>query len=258
MPPTEEMLEKAADCLDDTDVQQFKVTPTEIIPGQVATVGWKTSSPGGCTVALELNGTGVQRAGSKQVSPTNTTTYKLAGRMFGLYKQFGTISLVVNTSACTTVTVPEEVVRNLVRNAVRTTLGDVPVHERSPADVEIDAAGIRISIKLKVEVPNFFNPDLNIRMTIRAAVEEGRPRAYFTQYSASVNWPWWVTGITLGITEFIENILEDKIEAQTRPKILSAIQAQLEQAVGNLPPNRRLTSVETAPDQLRIMICPAA
>ncbi len=256
MPPPEEVTEKAIQCLLDTAITQFTATPSTTTPGKPATLNWKATSPAGCSVSLELNGTKVAKSGSKVVAPSATTVYRLAGRMLGQYSVFKSLTLNVDTSACTITTVAEDLIRPLVQSSVKQSIAGTPFTERAPAGVEVEPTGILIALKLRIAVPNFFDPDLNIRMTVRVATENGQPRAYFTQYSVSVDWPWWVSVITLGVAEFVESRIADVIESKSKPKLLEAIQSQLASAVGFVPAGMQLTSVETAANEVRIMICP--
>ena len=258
MAPTEEMIEKAVECLDETAVNSFTASPATVRPGQASTLNWRVATSQGCGVQLFLNNSTVSKTGTRSVEPTTTTTYRLVGKMSTLQRTLGTVTVAVDTSRCFIQSVEEEAVRQMLRSLIQANLAGSPLSLRSPANVEIDRNGIAVKLRLKVAVPNFFDPDLNIDMVIGVRAANNNVLVSYRSYSNDVDWPWWVTGITLGITEFIEESLESRIERQVKPLILQKLKEQIDSFLRLIPPTHRLQSLTTEADEIRALVCPAS
>jgi hypothetical protein len=256
MPPTEEMIEKALECLGNTTLDSFSASPTSVRPGVASTLKWKVTKPSGCSVQLSLNGSAVSAAGSKSVAPSITTAYRLVGTMSTVQRTLGTVTVAVDTGQCFAQSVDEETVRQMLRSVIEASLADSPLSQRSPAAVEIDRNGIAVRLRLRVAVPDFFDPDLNIDMVIRAAAVDHNVVVSYRSYSNDVDWPWWVTGITLGITKFIEDIVESRIERQVKPLILQRLKEQIDSFLRLIPSTHRLHSLTTEANAITGMVCP--
>ncbi len=257
MPPTKEMIEKAVECLGDTTAT-FTASPTTVRPGHASTLNWKVTSPGGCSVKLFLNNSPVQKTGTRSVEPATSTTYHLIGKMLTVQRTIATVTVGVDTSQCFIQSVDEETVRQMMRSLIEANLAGSPLSQRSPANVEIDRNGIAVKLRLKVAVPNFFDPDLDVDMVIGVSAVNHLPAVTFRSYSNNLHWPWWVTGITLGITEFIDGTIENRIEQKVKPLLLEKLKEQIDSFLRLIPPTHRLQSLTTEPDEIRAMVCPAA
>jgi hypothetical protein len=178
--------------------------------------------------------------------------------MSTVQRTLGTVTVAVDTGQCFTQSVDEETVRQMLRSLIEANLEGSPLSQRSPATVEIDRNGIAVKLRLRVAVPNFFDPDLNVDMVIGVSAVNHIPTVSFRSYSNDVDWPWWVTGITLGITEFIENAIESRIEQKVKPLILQKLKEQIDSFLRLIPPTHRLQSLTTEADEIRAMVCPAS
>lgn len=255
MPPTQEMIEKAVECLGNTTVN-FTASPATVRPGTASTLNWRVTVPGGCGVQVSLNGSPVAKTGSRSVEPATTTVYRLIGRMHTVQRTLGTVTVAADTGQCFSQSVDEETVRQMLRSLITAHLEGSPLSQRSPANVEIDRNGIAVKLRLRVAVPNFFDPDLNVNMVIAVRAANGQVVVSYRSYSNNVDWPWWVTGITLGITEFIEGIIEDRLERQVKPLILQKLKEQIDSFLRLIPPTHRLHSLTTEADEIRGLVCP--
>lgn len=258
MPPTERMIEKAIECLANTTVNSFTASPPTVHPGQASSLAWNVTFPAGCSPQLFLNNSLVSNSGTRNVEPATTTTYLLIGKMYTVEQTLGTITVNVDTSRCLIQSVHEEIVQLLVRSVVETNLAGTPLSQRSPASVEIDRNGIAVKLRLRVDVPNFFDPNLNVNMVIAVRAENQNVVVSYRSFSNDLDWPWWVTGITFGISKFIEEIIENKIERQIKPLILQKLKEQIDSFLRLLPPAYRLHSLTTQADEIKVMVCPAS
>jgi hypothetical protein len=256
MPPTKEMIEKALECLGDTTVNSFTASPPTIRPGGASTLKWKVTLPQSCGVQLFLNGSPVAKSGSRSVAPTTGTTYQLVGKMFTVQQTLSTVTVAVDTSQCFIRSVDEATVRQMLQSVIESGLAGTPLRQRSPASVEIDRNGIAVKLRLKVTVPDFFDPDLNINMVIGVSAAGNNVAVSYRSYSNDLDWPFWVTGITLGITKFIEEVIESRIEKRVKPLILKKLKEQIDSFISLIPQTHRLHSLTTEADEIRALVCP--
>jgi hypothetical protein len=256
MPPPKEVIEKALECLGATTLNSFTASPTSVRPGVASTLKWNVTIPGGCAVKLSLNGSPVSATGSRSVEPSTTTTFRLMQSMSTVQGTLGSVTVSVDTSQCFVQSIDEDTVRQMLRTLIETSLAGGPVSQRSPATVEIDRNGIAVKLRLKIAVPNFFDPDLNVEMVIRVAAVNHDAVVSFRSYSNDLDWPWWVTGITLGISKFIEEAIEDRIEQRLKPEILIKLKEQIDSFLELIPSTHRLHSLTTDDGAIRAMVCP--
>lgn len=258
MPPPPDLIEKAIRCLGNTQVNSFTASPATISPGVASTLNWRVTVPDDCSIQLFLNGLSpVSKSGSRSVQPATTTVYRLVGRMSTVERTLGTVTVAVDTSQCLIQSVDEETVRQMLQNLIEANLAGSPLSQRSPANVEIARNGIAMRLRLRIDVPNFFDPDLNVDMVIAVSAANNNVVVSYRSYSNDVDWPWWVTGITLGITEFIEGAIESRLERQVKPLILQHLKDLIESYLRLIPPTHRLHSLTTEADEIRGLVCVA-
>lgn len=258
MPPTKEMIEKAVNCLGDVTVNSFTASPSTIRPGGASTLKWDVTLPQGCAVKLFLNGSAVSKSGSRSVEPTTTTNYRLVGKMLTVQQQLRAVNVNVDTSQCITQSVDEATVRQMLQTLIKSSLEGTPLSERSPASVEIDQNGIAVKLRLKVSVPNFFDPDLNINMVIGVSAASNNAVVSYRSYSTDLDWEWWVGAITLGASEFIEEVMESRIEQKVKPLILQKLKEQIDSFISLIPSTHSLHSLTTRANEIRALICPTS
>ncbi len=259
MPPTQKMIEKALQCFENTR-GTMTASRVSIMPGQTSTLKWNvtTTPSAGCAVQLYLNNSPVSKSGTRLVEPGNTTTYHLVGKMYTVQETFCSVTVSVDTSQCITRSVDEETVRQMVQSLLTTALAGTPLSQRSPASLEIDRKGIAVKLRLKVAVPNFWDPDLNIDMVISVRAVGHQVMVAYVGYSNDLDWPWWVTTITLGVSKLIEELIESKIEKKVKPLILKKLKEQIDAMLALLPATYQLHSLITEPDEIRATVCPVA
>lgn len=257
MPPTEKMIERAIECLDNTTVDFFTASPPSIRPGVASTLKWKVTV--GCGgVKLSLNGSPVSKSGSRSVAPTTTTTFRLQGEMNTVRNPLSAVTVSVDQSQCLIRSVDEATVRQMLRTLIETNLAGTPLSQRSPASVEIDRSGIAVKLRLKVAVDNFFDPNLNVDMVIGVSASSSNVVVAYRSYSNDLDWPWWVTGITIGISKLIEEIIESKIEQTVKPLILQKLKEQIESFISMIPATHRLVSLTTEANEIMGLVCPVS
>ena len=261
MPCTPEMIERAIECASEYRLTSFTASPANITPGQTVTLSWATAHTGHCAASFRINGISVPASGSKTVTPLADTTYTLTLQtQCNISRTLGRASVDVNESSCRIVPIGEGLVRVQVIGVVNNNINEFnasssnDLSKRSETQVEIDPQGISVKLRLKASINNFPDPDLNIDMKVGLGVGPGNTvSVFYRSFSVDVDWPWWVTGISLGITKIVEEIAEGRIEGKIKPQILEAIKTQLNNAAHQIP--GVLTSIETLQDELRLKIC---
>jgi hypothetical protein len=247
------------ECLAKVKVGSFTATPTTVPPfGGSATLRWAVTVPPGCPVGLKLNGKAVARSGALEVHPAATTTYTLAAFVHGLTKVLKSVSVRVDTSACVTRPVPESLIRAQLRSAVATLdAAEAKLSQRSDPRVEIDANGIHVALRFKLAIDNFADPNIDVDFTVGLRVRNGSVEPYYKSFAVDVDWPWWVTGITAGVSKLVEEFIDGKIEARLKPAILTGLKNQLDALVDQIPGDLRLHSLRFAENAISVTVCPA-
>ena len=258
MPPTQEMIDKAIECLEKTVVNVFTATPTTLRPGGESTLKWKVTVPDGCGIMLFLNNSRISATGTRNVEPGSSTTYRLIGRMTTVESTLAKVTVNVDTSQCLVQSVDEETVRQLLRRTIEAELAGSPLSQRARTSVEINRNGIAVNLRLRVAVPNFFDPNLNVNMVIAVRAVNHNVVVSYRSYSNDLDWPWWISGITLGISKFIEEVIESRIEQKIKPLILQKLKEEIDSFLRVIPSTHRLHSIKTEADEIRGLVCPAA
>jgi len=245
-------------CLASVKVDSFTATPATVPPfGGSAKLSWRVTAPAGCPLILRLNGTTVANPGSQEVHPATTTTYTLAATVNGLTRVLRSVSVRVDTSACLTVPVPETRIRSEVRSVVaKLDAAEARLSQRSDPRVEIDAKGIHVALRFKLAIDNFPDPNLDVDFTIGLRVRNGTVEPFYKSLSVDVDWPWWVTVITHGVSKIVEEFIDGKIEAKLKPAILTGVKDQIDKLVDEIPGNLRLHSLSLAENEIRVTVCP--
>lgn len=256
---TQEQLAHAIRCMQGVELQAFSASPTTISPfGSPARLTWSASSPANCLgLQFLLNGQQVDRSGTQDVRPAATTTYRLEATMLGFRRTLASATVVVNTQGCIIGAVLEDKVREDVRDATAEFDQDTPeVRERSTPGVEVTARGVALRLRFTIIVNNFANPDLDVDCEVSIRAQDGGVRARYRSFAVDVDWPWWVTGVSLGVTKIVEEVIESRIEGVLRPKLLDAVVAAFDADLAMIPPTHRLYTLTTAADRIDWMVCP--
>lgn len=261
MPCTPQMIDKAVDCASEFKLVSFTASPTNPTPGQAVTLRWNIDRTGQCNGQFKINGIGVLMDGTKVVNPLSDTTYTISVHTTcEVNRTLGRVTVDVNDSACRFTSIPESVVRDQIIRAVDTSIQEFnqtssnDLSKRTQTQVEIDNLGIAVRLRLKAAINNFPDPDLNVDMKIGVGVGPGNTViVFYRSFSVDVDWPWWVTAITLGITKIVEEIVESRIEGNIKNKILDTLRTQINAAAKLIP--GVLAGVQTLQDELRLRIC---
>ncbi|MBS1713758.1 MAG: hypothetical protein JST30_05420 [Armatimonadetes bacterium] len=263
MPPTREMIEKAVECLGETRLVHFGADKSSVKAGETVTVSWDVDVPATCGLSVRLNHGQVPRKGSRTIHPVRSVFYRLDCGAAGVSQTLGTVGISVDTSGCVVREIPEDLVRPEVLASVDQSLAeynadpknkDHPVSKRKESVVEIEPSGIVLRLRLKLAIDNFFDPDVDVDARIDIGMSpEGQVLAVYKSFAVDVDWPWWVTGITLGITKIVEEFMDGAVEGAMKQKILNDLRRGFQNKVDAFPGTA--VDLGTAQDAVLVTLC---
>lgn len=262
MPPTEEMIRKAIECLGGTNLVSFTADKTSVKAGEPVTISWDVAVPANCGLSVRLNFAQVPKRGSRIVRPVGPVSYRLDCGASSVSKLLGVVNIAVDSSNCTQVEIPEDLVRPGVIASVDDSLAeynanpdneDSQVSKRRETVFEVEPDGIVLRLRLKVAVNNFFDPDVDVDAKIALGVSaEGKVLAFYRSFAVDVDWPWWVTGITLGISKIIEEFKDGTVEGKLKNKILNDFRADIQARVDAFG---TVGGIDTVQDTVLVTVC---
>jgi hypothetical protein len=88
-------------------------------------------------------------------------------------------------------------------------------------------------------------------------VDDGVVRPYYRSFTVDVDWPWYITTLTLGITKIIEEFLDDRVDGNLKPTILEKIQGVIDDLVALLPGDMKVHTIRLVEDAVVVTACPA-
>jgi hypothetical protein len=155
-------------------LQSFEASPATIEPFEQSQLSWRVSGPSN-KFTVRLNGETVAANGRATVNPDATTAYQLEARAFGAKRALGKISVVVNLDNCFQGAILQGQLEAEVRNHVANLLqpgGEVAL--RDPVGVTVDEGGIELDLPFKVDINNFFDAELDMKLKFSLGLTPGR------------------------------------------------------------------------------------
>lgn len=226
------------DALADVVLNHFKVEPTVVGPFGKANLSWSVTAPDRVSVHLDYQKVG--RTGSRTLTPTFTETHRLTARAGRYSTLLGTVTVQVNTRQCMTVSdgqvpkVLEAKIKDEINaddSGISFRLVPVPgpfgtVWALSKPEVSITQDRINIALKLRQEVDNFPNADVNLSVSFGLTVTPDpllligyrQISATNVETHASVSFPWFaylIPGALPGLYIAISNA-EEKAHKRLR------------------------------------------
>lgn len=255
------MIDKAVSCASEFRLVSFTANPATVTPGQPVTLRWNVDRSGQCSGDFKINGIAVAMDGSKVVNPLADTTFTISvATGCNVTRNLGRVAVDVNERTCRITSIPESAARDQIIRAVDASIQEFnqsssnDLSKRTQTQVEVDNLGIAVRLRLKAAINNFPDPDLNVDMKIGVGVGPGNTvSVFYRSFSVDVDWPWWVTGISLGITKIVEEIVEGRIEGKMKSQILDSLRTQISAAARLIP--GVLAGVQTLQDELQLKIC---
>jgi hypothetical protein len=250
--------DEALECLAGTLSTSFTANPTTILPFQgPATLRWSASVPVGCRVGFAINGRAVGRSGSLEVLPAVDTTYALTASVRRASKVLGRVTVDVDTSACVSGELAESILRGQVEQSLASFESDDDrAYDLSLDSFEIRGTGLHVSLHMKLEIDKFADPRVDVDFVIGLNVDNGAVRPYYRSFAVDVDWPWYITTLTLGVTKIVEEFLDDRVEGDMKPTVLDKIQGVIDGLVALLPDDMKIHTIRLTEDAVVVTACP--
>jgi hypothetical protein len=250
--------DEAIECLAGTQLKSFTASPTTIEPFQgPVTLRWSASVPVGCRVVFQINGRAVGRSGSLEVLPAADTTYSLTASARGASRVLGRVAVNVDTSACVSGELAESMLRGQVEQSLTAfEADDDRAYDLSLDSFEIRSTGLYVFLHMKLEIDNFADPTVYVDFVIGLNVDDGLVRPYYRSFTTDVDWPWYITTVTLGVTKIVEEFLDNRVEGDMKPKVLEKIQGVIDGLVGLLPDDMKIHTIRLTEDAIVVTACP--
>lgn len=265
MPPPDDVLDEAAACIAGLRLNRFAADDTEIRAGERVTLRWSVDTAGCPNPALAgifLNNARVPPSGSRTVRPSRTISYGLSARAAGIVRSFGRVRIEVDDSSCEPRVLPESIVAPLIVSGVRRSIDDynddpdtdTTVSLRRDAVAEIEPDGVVIRLRMKLHINNFFDPDVDVDARIGVGVSaENEALAFYRRFAVDVDWPWWVTSITAGISKIVEEFVDGMVERRIKGRILNDLRAEIDRFIG--VSGGVVSELETEQDRVIATVC---
>jgi hypothetical protein len=264
--------------LQDIRTRRFSVWPDAIVVGEDCVVSWDVVFGETVDAKLRLNGAFVTTVGTQHFRPTQTTIFKLSvvfpdGTERGLVSD----SVRVDPVGCTD---------SLVQSVDMTEKFEKEINKRFnlPGKISLRGNGsvvsfgtgqISISVPAEINVPDWFDADLNltIELFVRFVSSTGDAPLSVTEHSVDfeVDWSFLENLVSLGCGHFVEMgmtelgqvLMENMIYTEVAPLVTDALNFYANQQraiVRAQDPQRRpllFTHVAISPDGLNLRLCPA-
>jgi hypothetical protein len=259
--------------LKQVNLVSFSVDPASIERFKEAVVHWDVEGPKS-QYSLTLNGTPVNPSGSKTVKPYNTASYKLTAHGVVLSKQLGQRVLTVDDSQCHTLEFSASMVKGKIEDAVKQRFAgnnQIKLHSGSPS-ASMDQNGIHVKIASTINIPHWFDADMDIDMDFQvfAQISEGRARVILAKDNVDVSWSLLEHAASLGCTGVVQGALEKLMKVcindLLKPYLENDFANELQEPINEIlnlwqaadPEKRRfkLFSITTSETQMTIVGCP--
>lgn len=266
------LIERDREILKQVKLISFTADPATIQPFEESRLSWEVEGPKQ-EFTLKLNSLPVTLKGSKMVKRLSTTSYKLTAYGVILSKQLDQLVLKIDDSQCKTAEYPATLIIGNVTEAIRERFHDndqIRLKNDSPK-VTMDQDGIHVGINSTINVPDWFDADMDIGMDFRLVAElNGDVSVFLSNTNVDVSWSLLEHLASLGCTGVVQSALERLmktcIDDLLKPYLESDFAKQLQGHVDDMmnvwksedPEHRRfqLYKISTDPNQMTIVGCP--
>lgn len=272
--------QKERDALKKVVLHSFGVTPLQSPVFGTVTAKWNVTVPtidetGGIEIGLQLNKQPVAATGTQTFTVIQDTVFTLAAVVADEDKVGRTLrqwTVHVNLSECQSESLPALLVTAPIKNVLTQAFGsDDQFSVNGDIEVTPDTGVVNINVPLNINVPNWFDADMDIR--VQLAITGGKdPIVTAPKVDVNVDWGFLSNLLSLGCTDLIGSgmsqiskvFLEHIIDFEVRPAITQGLAALRDQYLGRLQsddPQKRtyvMRSLTFGPDPtgITILACP--
>src|SRR4029450_103611 len=215
-PIDEEQAKKEREALKKVKLRSFTATPPSVAAFGQSTLQWDVTVPSGdplIDIAVYLDAEGVSPHGSKKVSPSFTRTFELKAAGEFATRLLGKAQVTVDLGACQVQGLAPVVFSAVTKPQIDALFRDNPDVKLKDggSKVALGRFSVDISIPLEIEVPSWFNADMDISLKFRLHATD-RVRASLDDVSVDVSWTLFEHLFSLGCTGIVQAALEKQAE----------------------------------------------
>jgi hypothetical protein len=283
-PADKDQAKKERAALNKVKLRSFTATPTSVHAFGKSTLQWDVSIPPSgdplIQIGVFLDDVAVSATGSTTVSPSVTKTFHLAAAGELVKRELGTVQVAVDFGTCQVQDLAAGVLGALMKTQIDNTFSGSPDLKLKDggATVALGNFSVNISIPLEIEVPDWFNADMDIalKFSLFAADRDPGPgvnvRVLASLDDASVDVSWSILShlLSLGCTGVVQEALSKQAEVflnnlmgpgmadQLRLAVQSDVDTRLAALNANHPPHPfRLHSMTVSDVGISYRFCPA-
>lgn len=260
-------------------IDSFAANPPSVKPFQPSTISWSVRVPQTLHVPVSILVAGQKSTGSTgsvTVTPFASTEYGMTAETLIISRVIGALTVVVDDSECKSATIRADDIVLVIEGAVREALGGSSDFSLSGDGVQVtvNPGVISTHISLSINVPDWFDPTMNISADIHVGPGGVVPNLSLVVQTGSVDvnidQAWYSEALSLGASAGIAAIVEkvsqiflaEIVDAQVTPLIASGIQDRIDGLLKDShdadPAHRTfvLTSLSMGTDGVTFAACP--
>jgi hypothetical protein len=263
----------------------FTATPTSVAPFGTSTLAWNVTIPPSndplVDIGVFLDDTGVAPTGSTTVSPSANRSFRLAAKGEFASRALGSVLVAVNFGGCQTQDVAVGVFAAVAKAPIDALFAGSSDIKLKPggSTVTLDNFKVAIAIPLEINVPDWFDADMDIALTFSlfgrpTAAGDVRAFAALDDVSVDVSWSLLSHVLSLGCTGVVQAALQKQAEvflknlmgATAAQQLAAQVQADINTRLAALnaphppqpPQHFRLQSLVVSADGITYRFCPTA
>lgn len=245
----------------------FGVVPLKVKIHGTVTATWNVTIPpisqtNGFDIVIVLNGVAVPPSGSKTFTVSNNTTFSLSAAIaddLQVQRILKSQPVIVDTSDCHAQNFPTSLVTNPLKDALDGSFGGSSKFQfRDPGKTQLTVgnASLDIQIPLTLNVPNWFDADMDIHVQLTIGGRDGVIVVTAPVVNASVDWSLLsdilsvgcTSAVASGMTQLAQVFVEQIVDAQIRPAVKKGLESLVGLAVASaqgLDPQHRPYAMTT-------------
>jgi hypothetical protein len=267
VPPTQ--IKKEREALKKVDLKRFGANPTTVPTFGTTTLSWSVTIPDSeFDIGIELNKQAVPVIGTKSLSLTQSTAFSLQAVTENAGRLLRRVTVNVDASDCESKRIdPNFIVLPIKREIDQQFSSSSKLKLKSKkSEVILRDGAIEVSVPLGINVPDWFDADMNIGFRIAVS-----GFSVVTEHvSVNVKWNFFEHLLSLGCTGFVQSGMEQLarefmrhiVDAELIPRIATAFKGQADEFTAALQaadPQKRTfvtTRLTLTPAGVTIIACP--
>jgi hypothetical protein len=274
MPPPVDpnLVKKEQAALKKVTLKSFTANPRTVKTFGSTTLSWNVTVPESeFDIFVKLNDEVVAPTGSKTRALQQTTSFRLSASTENAGRLLRTVSVTVDASECKANLLDAFVITQRIKTAFNQRFSGSSKFKLRDGGTEVTLSdgAISIGVRLEIEVPNWFNANMNIGIQLSVLGPE-RVKVASKNVSVNVSWGFFEHLASLGCTGFVQSGMEqlarefmaDIVDAEVAPAIAAGFNEELDKFLDSLketdPPHRDfvMTFLTVSPAGVSFTACP--